>query len=132
MIIIACVDQNNGMMFHNRRQSQDRNVRKKILQMIEGKGLWMNEYSYSQFKEEKGKIFVDDNFLERAPEGEYCFVESNQIPEEKTEKLVLFRWNKKYPSDFRLNINLEHWKLKSSLEFVGYSHEKIMKEEYEK
>lgn len=132
MIVIACVDQNNGMMFNHRRQSQDRNVRKDILEMVGHKKLWMNEYSFWQFKEEKGNFSVSDDFLECAGEGEYCFVEDCIISEEKTEKLILYRWDKKYPQDFTLNISQKHWILKKAVEFVGYSHEKIVKEEYEK
>jgi hypothetical protein len=132
MIVIVCLDKNNGMMFNKRRQSQDRKVRADILQMVQKKKLWMNKYSYTQFQEEVGNFYVDDNFLELAEEGEYCFVESNAIPEEKVEKIVVYRWDKKYPSDFSLNISIQQWKLKNTLEFVGYSHEKITKEEYEK
>lgn len=45
MIIIVCADNNNGMMFNNRRQSQDRTLRDHILQLIGTSKLWMNEYS---------------------------------------------------------------------------------------
>ena len=41
MKIIVCVDNQNGMMFNHRRQSQDRVLRKRILELTGGEKLWM-------------------------------------------------------------------------------------------
>ena len=49
MIIIAAVDDRNGMMFNHRRQSQDKVLREKILSLTAGKLLWMDHYSAKQF-----------------------------------------------------------------------------------
>ena len=49
MNVIICLDQNNGMLFNNRRQSGDRIVRKNILEYINGAKLYMDEYSFKQF-----------------------------------------------------------------------------------
>ena len=48
------------------------------------------------------------------------------------EKIILYRWNRKYPADFRFDINLEdsEWKLAETREFTGSSHEKITEEVY--
>ena len=51
MIIIACVDERNGMMFNRRRQSRDSAVCGDILRECGGKKLYMNTYS--------GKLFGD-------------------------------------------------------------------------
>ena len=40
MIVIACVDDNNGMLFHQRRQSRDIALYNHILQLTEGKKLF--------------------------------------------------------------------------------------------
>ena len=37
MKIIVCVDNQNGMMFNHRRQSQDRVLRKRIMELTGGK-----------------------------------------------------------------------------------------------
>ena len=81
MKIIVCVDNQNGMMFNHRRQSQDRALRKRILELTGGKKLWMNAYSQKQFlqvngnmpKEQEqsgqlgqsGQIQADEAFLEK-------------------------------------------------------------------
>ena len=137
MILIACVDDDLGMMFNKRRQSQDKILRTRIMEMTTGKKLWMNHYSAGQFSDNpKADINADDAFLSDALPGEYCFIENtNPAQYEKwVEKIVLYKWNRRYPADLRFDIPLaDHgWKLKQSSDFVGSSHEKITEEVYEK
>lgn len=49
MIVIACLDDNGGMMFNHRRQSQDRMLRAHIAALVGDARLWMNHYSAQQF-----------------------------------------------------------------------------------
>lgn len=133
MIIITAIDDNKGMMFNKRRQTQDRNMREYILKIVKNESLWMNVYSYGLFLNHKNaNIKVSDKCLELVKENEYCFVENIDIKkyENKIEKLILFRWNCKYPSDFKLNLDLEQWRLIAKEDFKGTSHEKITEEEY--
>lgn len=51
MILIAVVDDRNGMMFNKRRQSKDSVLQERILTMAENGRLWMNTYTYRQFPE---------------------------------------------------------------------------------
>lgn len=135
MIVIAVVDDNKGMMFNKRRQSKDQTLREKILELVGESKLWMNEYTYQQFSDcGIGRIQVDENFCDKAGTGEYCFVENISIAHAKAdiEKIILFKWNRKYPSDFWFDIDLEgsEWKLSETREFTGSSHEKITEEVY--
>lgn len=135
MIIIVAVDDRNGMAFNHRRQSQDRVLREKILSMTAGKRLWMNHYSEKQFQSHTAAhVNVDDNFLNEAAPGEYCFVEDKPIaPYEKwVEQIILFKWNRAYPGDlhFDIDVNGSDWHLEHSEEFAGSSHEKITMEVY--
>ena len=43
MIVIACLDDNGGMMFNHRRQSQDRVLRAHIAALVGDARLWMNQ-----------------------------------------------------------------------------------------
>ena len=52
MILIVCVDDNKGMMFNHRRQSQDRVLRRHILDRVGDAKLWMNGYSAKMFEKE--------------------------------------------------------------------------------
>jgi hypothetical protein len=52
--------------------------------------------------------------------------------EAKIEKIIVFWWNRHYPSDRKFDLDLSKWNKVSEEEFAGYSHEKITKEVYEK
>lgn len=131
MIIGVAIDDNNGLMFNNRRQSQDRALRRDLLHVSSGKKLWINQYTKMQFEPEESKdIVVDDDFLDKAQNGDICFVEDHLLTpyKDRIEELILYKWNRKYPADLHLDINLDGWILISKTEFAGYSHEKITKE----
>ena len=135
MIPIVCVDDQGGTMFNGRRQSQDRLLRRHLLDMLHGGQLWMSAYSRRQFGAwEDGRITVDEDFLAKAPPGAYCFVEGQPLAPflERMEGLVLFRWNRVYPADTCLDLPLADgsWRLTDRAEFPGSSHEKITKEVY--
>ena len=135
MIIIVCIDDNNGMMFHERRQSQDKILRKHILEMTGPNRLWMNEYSYRQFLDaDPALLTIDQNFLDKAETGDYCFVENSDLSpySEQIEKIILFHWNRSYPADLYFTLDISGWTLEETEEIAGYSHEKITKEIYTK
>ena len=142
MKIIVCVDNQNGMMFNHRRQSQDRVLRKRSLALTGGKKLWMNAYSQKQFlqvngnmskeQEQSGQIQADEAFLEKAGPGEDCFVENKIIVpyESRIEEVILCHWNRDYPADMYFKMDLGSWKLAETQEYAGSSHEKITEERY--
>lgn len=131
MNVIICLDQNNGMLFNNRRQSRDRIVRKNILEYINGAKLYMDEYSFKQFSEDKAdNIVVCDNFS-NAEDSDFCFVEKQHINTEQINKLIVYRWDKIYPADVSFGMNKIKLNLTETLESQGYSHEKIVREIYE-
>jgi hypothetical protein len=131
MILIACVDDRLGMLFHNRRQSQDRILRERILTLTQNSRLWMNAYSARQFAPAP-QITIAENFLQQAEKGEFCFVENIDpaLALPRLEKLILYRWNRSYPGDFFLKLPLENWRKTASSDFPGSSHEKITEEIY--
>lgn len=138
MIIIACIDNSNGMMFNKRRLSRDKSVITDIRTMTAGQRLMMNRYSYSLFNEYSQDMpcCVSESFLDEAGEYDYCFVENrNIIPYiHKIEGIVLYRWNRDYPSDFKFELQLDdsNLKLAESRDFQGFSHNRITKEVYTK
>lgn len=133
MILIVCVDDDGGMAFNGRRQSRDRFLCDRILNKTFGGRLRISPFSASLFREYSANwIEVDENCLENAGEGEFCFVENvDPAPyEERCEKIMVYRWNRKYPADVFFGIRLKKggWKMDSSVDFAGYSHEKITEE----
>ena len=125
MNIIACIDDNKGQLFNGRRQSKDIQVINKIYDITEGKNLLINSFSEKLFKE---KAIVNAEFLECAGEGDFCFIENVSASEyiEKINKVYLFKWNRKYPSDFTFDLEMENnFHMVSVEEFQGNSHELV-------
>ena len=75
---------------------------------------------------------VDRNFLEKAEEEDFCFVEGENLAgyEGKITEIVLYKWNRDYPADVFFEVDLSKWRLEERKDFSGYSHEKITKEIY--
>ncbi len=122
-----------GLMFNGRRQSQDSVLRERMIQLSAKTKLWMNRYSENQFKENNAShINVSDYFLNEAVKGEYCFVENRKVKdyEPSVEIIILYKWNKTYPSDMNFDIDLCNWNCIRSTDFIGSSHEKITEEIY--
>lgn len=132
MKIIVCVDINKGMMFHQRRQSQDRVLREKILKITDC--LYMNTYSSLLWKNHHLEMIVDDHFLRKAKDDDYCFVENESLKEyqDDIDEIILFCWNKEYPADFYLDINFNEFQLVSQEDFIGSSHDSITQMIYRK
>ena len=62
MQVIVCVDDGMGMLFNHRRQSRDRVLIQRILEITKGKQIFMNTYSAELF-EGNENICIDDDFL---------------------------------------------------------------------
>lgn len=123
MKLIICLDDNNGMMFNNRRQSKDCEVRRRILDIVGDDKLWMSDYTKSQF-EEPMEICSD------IQQADYVFAENpNDVTGMIFDQIIVFRWNRKYPGD--KFYNLEGRVLQDTMEFSGNSHELITQEVYQ-
>lgn len=132
MNIIVCIDDNYGYSLFGKRQSKDKLLRERILFLVGDECLYMNEYSSKQF--EDGLLAVCEEFLSVAGEDEYCFVENVPFSFENCEKLVIYKWNRSYPSDLKLDYDFvrENYTLVSCDDFVGNSHQRITEEIYVK
>ena len=131
--IIVCIDNNKGMLFNGRRQSQDRILREKVLELCINSSIFVNEYTAKQF-DSADSIIVDNDFLEKAQPGDFCFVENSEIPVEKVEKFYVFNWGRDYPGDvfFEVDLVANGFQKTSQEAFVGSSHDEITLEIYER
>ena len=131
MKIIVCVDNKNGMLFNGRRQSSDRIVCERVLKHTQNTGLWMNRYSAKLFKDPPYYLTVAEDFLDRCPADQWCFVENTDISQyrHKIRQVLLYRWNRTYPSDVTLPCLGLNEPDKVS-EFAGNSHDLITEELY--
>lgn len=134
MNIIICLDDKNGMLFANRRQSRDSALCERIIELSKGCMLYMNEYSAKLFSDYSAQICVDNDFLSKATKNDYCFVENTDIMPfiDKINCVIIYRWNRVYPSDVRLDTQalLPNKAPQSVVDFTGNSHDKITEEIY--
>ena len=139
MKVVVCLDDQDGMLFNQRRQSRDRAMLEDLLQTVqEADGrLWVDPFSeklFMPYRETNSFITVEEQGLEKAETSDVCFVEKELLKnhEENIEELIVYRWNRVYPADRYLDIDLRAWTQVSVKEFVGASHERISKEVYRK
>lgn len=138
MTILVCVDDRMGQAFHRRRQSRDRVLCARVLELAGTGVLHLSPYSKPLFTGLPGaaNLSAGEDYLDRAGPGEVCFVEREELSPwlDRADKLVLFRWNRSYPFDLRFPAAalIEGWRLYHTEEFAGSSHDRITEEWYEK
>lgn len=135
MTIYICLDDKNGMLFNNRRQSRDAMVLEDIRAVIPA------ELTIAPFSEKLIQSAGIPYVL--APEAPallspdaHLFVETKAAAAAvaMASCVVIYRWNRHYPADVHWDIDLTEngFTLRETCEFAGKSHEKITKEVYTK
>ncbi|MCR5636071.1 MAG: ribonuclease Z [Clostridiales bacterium] len=134
MKIIACIDDNNGMLFGGRRQSRDKLLTADIIANLEdGESLCVFGYSARLFADFSDRITIISS-IEEAEKNSAVFIEKDKVSlfEKYADTIIIYKWNKVYPADFWFDIDLNNgdWTLADSFEFQGNSHKKITREVY--
>lgn len=133
MKIFICLDDNKGMMFNGRRQSRDEAVVKDILDFAGEEKVWVSSYSSKLFHTNQERILLEDNISKDTLIHGYFFIENVPLKlyEDSIENLIVYCWNRVYPADVYLDINLNtDWEMIDTKEFGGKSHEKITRKIY--
>ncbi len=130
MTVAVCVDDRMGMLFNNRRQSRDKFVIDDLMSIAEK--VYINSFSEELFEDYRDRTEIDEDFLEKAGSEDICFVENIDLAPyaDKIDKVILYLWNRHYPSSLKCKVNLSDYSLMEKTEFAGNSHEKITREEY--
>lgn len=130
MKIVVCIDEKNGMMFNKRRQSRDMAVMADVIKCA-GTVL-IHPFSEKLFADYTGQVKIEETFLEHAKQGEVCFVENQKLLPyvDEIEEIWVYKWNRSYPADVYLDLDLNAWNLVEQVDFEGNSHEKITREIY--
>lgn len=127
MKLVVCLDENKGIRFFGKRQSQDELQRKNLFELIGNAKLFLTKYSYDLYRDfefnfeiidENTEIVEDSVFLY---EGEFL---ERFLP--YVDEIIVYFWNRDYPFDetFEEFLN-DDWKAREIFEFKGKSHEKI-------
>lgn len=133
MKIIVCLEDNFGISFNKRRLSSDSILSRKIQSITAVSKLWIHPYSAPLFDLTCEHVFADQEFARKAAPSEYVFFENGEANDFalSAEEIILFRWNRRYPSDtYFLQTHLQNRELVLSEDFSGNSHERITMEVY--
>jgi len=132
--LIACVSDGGGILFAGRRVSRDAAVIGDVVSVVGDGVLFTSDYSAALFEGSALSSVVVSNPLESAERDDFVFLESRGAIEykDKIDTLIIYRWNRKYPFDVRLDIDprAEGMTLSETVEFSGKSHEKITRERW--
>ncbi len=133
MKLIFCIDKKKGMMLFGKRQSQDRVLIEKLLELTAGAKLWVSTYTAKQF-EADAPVCIDDDYINKAGENDYCFIENLGYDLAKTDEIVLCHWNRQYQADafFCIDLTENGFQKQSSTDIAGSSHKKITIEVYKR
>ena len=129
MTLFVCVDERGGMAWCGRRQSRDRAVYEDIVKLTVGIPLLTDVRSASLFDAESSVIVSDES-----PEGNYARFIEFESPAKyagSVRRLVVYCWNRHYPSDLQFDLSLDHFRLIEEYDFSGTSHECITRRIYE-
>ena len=136
MTVFLCTDDRGGMLFNKRRQSRDSAVIADIAKSVKDSILYISDFSETLFSESDVSVISVPDPLSSAKDNGCVFVENLHIADylAQIDTLVIYRWNKKYPYDFSLDVVPQEcgFSLCESCDFEGTSHEKITKETYKK
>lgn len=134
LTVAVTVDDKMGIAFNKRRQSRDKILIEDLCKNTEG-DIYVTSYSAPLFEDFTDRIKVVDDPISECPDGGLCFLEITPISEhiDNISKLIIYHWNRLYPSDKKLGIDMGESKLNliSSYDFIGKSHDKITKEIYQ-
>lgn len=124
--LILTVDDNMGISFNKRMCSRDSKVNEQI------QNISINRTLYDSPNPRLGEhieIWIDS--LKNNKDGVYysCY-EDPSLLMEYFDEVILFKWNRLYPSDVKFTSDLSGFTLDDVEEFVGTSHENITKERY--
>ena len=136
MKIVVCVSDGGGLTFNNRRQSKDVKMIENLSNLTEDSIVYTNDFSAPLFEDSTLSVLSVSNPLDSAGKEDYVFAENFALNEKKEEisRLVIYKWNRKYPYDRRLDVSPEEMgmSLVETIDFEGKSHEKITREIWER
>lgn len=132
MTVFLTLDDSLHRTFLNKRVSRDEAVVQDVLSAVGDAPLLVSDYSAALF--DPARIQTASDPLAAANEGDFVFSEREALAPHaaRIRTLVFYRWNRRYPGDFSLDIDPKAlgFTLTSSITLNGKSHPEITREEY--
>ncbi len=133
--VMLTLDDKNGTMFNKRRQSRDIKVIEDMCRKTDSP-IYVTEYTAKLFAGFENRIKISSDPISECPDGCAVFLEGEAVGPhlDIIDALIIYRWNRLYPSDKKLDIDIEAagFRQTALYDFVGNSHEKISKGTYKR
>lgn len=126
-----CIDDMGGILFGGRRVSADSAVFDD-LKTLYTKKLYVTPFSVGLMQRYGIKYVSADNIFDAAADDDMIFAENISLAPHLKDlsEIIVYRWNRRYPSDFKTDIDFSALILTDSRDFKGTSHDKITREIY--
>ena len=125
MILITCIDNRNGIMFNKRRVSKDTLLIERLKGITKENKIYVSEYSKPLFNGFDNLVLSIENLTNN----DFYFLEDEDY-NGNIDKIIIYKWNRDYPADKYFDIDLLSYKLISTQDFQGSSHDLITEEIY--
>lgn len=131
MKLFICVDKAGGISFNGRRQSRDALVLKDILKRAKGKTVYAGPASGKLLFDAEGFCVTDEPYIRAGKDGA-VFMEIEPPELDGVTELIVYRWDKLYPSDVKLDTDeiKKRFSKFAVNEIKGNSHDTIKVEVY--
>ena len=106
MTVFLCIDDRGGMLFNKRRQSRDSKLIADVSETVGDGILYVSDFSEMLFSESECSVISIPDPLAMAKKDGFVFIENLHIGDyvQHIDTLIIYKWNKKYPCDFALDI----------------------------
>ena len=123
---VVCLDNEGGMTFFGKRQSRDGLLIADLCESVDGP-IYMNSFSSHLFLDRPERAVISADPISDCPDGGVVFVENLPLAPslDKVAKIILYRWNRLYPSDKKIDVDLGLFERVSERDFKGSSHDRI-------
>ena len=125
MNLIVCIANNNGIMFNKRRVSKDALLIERLKGITKENKIYVSEYSKPLFDGFDNLVLSIENLTNN----DFYFLEDEDY-NGNIDKIIIYKWNRDYPADKYFDIDLSSYKLISTQDFQGSSHDLITEEIY--
>lgn len=126
-----CIDDMGGILFGGRRVSADSAVFDD-LKTLYTKKLYVTPFSIGLMQRYGIEYISADNIFDAAADDDMIFAENISLAPHLKDlsEIIVYWWNRRYPSDFKTDIDFSALILTDSRDFKGTSHDKITRKIY--
>lgn len=130
--LVVCTDERDGLSLFNKRLSSDKALYPWLAGLLgPGEKIHMEPYSAPLFDAvDSDVVDAREDWLE-APDGLFL-LERGKVDQGVFDRIVLVRWNRRYPSDGKFKVDADLFCRTAQTEIAGHAHDRLTIETWER